>query len=108
MHRMNLVMVASIAVALMGAAARADTIKPTSNGSAFQSNDSLAWVVLGNNVSVANGTVADSVSGIGVTIDFALGGPGSTMVECPASGLHLNWQFLTYPNAVDNRQHHHW
>jgi len=73
--------------------AKADTIKSTTNGSTFQSNDSLHWATLGNNVSVSNGTVATSVGGLQTTIDFALGGPGSTQVQCPAAGCSWSGNF---------------
>jgi len=94
MRRVVLVFLAS-AVLTAGPvpAAKADTIHLILSGSSFSSNDTLHWGVLGNNVSVTNGTTAASGSGLDATINYALGGPGSTLVQCPGSTCSWNGNF---------------
>ena len=110
MRRFHWTAMAAVVLVTVGASvARADTITSTTNGSTFQSNDTLSWATLGSNVSVTNGTVATSVGGLQTTIDFALGGPGSTQVQCPATACSWDGNFspsqtlLTTVNATTGK-----
>ena len=102
MHRAAILFVASVIGALIGSSAvKADTIQAISTGSSFESNDITHWGTLGtNNFSIANGTVATSTNGLGTTIDFALGGPGSTLLQCPASSCTWNGNFAPGQNLL--------
>jgi len=94
MRRVVLVFLASVVLAASVPGAKADTIHSILTGSSFMSNDTLHWGVLGNNnFNVTNGTVATSNGGLDATINFALGGPGSTLVQCPSSGCTWSGNF---------------
>jgi PEP-CTERM motif len=89
MRRMLLGLAAAAMVLGLGvAAAKADTINFTRMRSSFAYDDFQPWNALGtNNFDVTNGSMATSAGGfITTTIDFGLGGPGVTALQCPAAG----------------------
>ncbi|HEV2425313.1 MAG TPA: PEP-CTERM sorting domain-containing protein [Terriglobia bacterium] len=87
--RRLLMSVAAVGI-LMGAAAsaaKADSITLVRTIGTYSYNDYQPWAEIGvNNFNVTNGTVATSQFGtVSTTINFAQGGPGSTLLECPAT-----------------------
>ncbi|HUI40988.1 MAG TPA: PEP-CTERM sorting domain-containing protein [Terriglobia bacterium] len=96
MRRLLLTMVAAAMVLGLGAsAAKADSINFVRARMSFGYDDFQPWNALGvNNFNVTNGSTATSAGGlVTTTIDFGLGGPGSTLLECPGSSCTWNGNF---------------
>jgi len=86
---------AGILIGAAASAARADDIIFQRHRLQFTYNDYQPWNALGvNNFNVTNGTTALSADGlVTTTIDFGRGGPGSTMLECPATNCTWSGNF---------------
>lgn len=86
---------AAILTGAVASAAKADNIKLVRSIGTFSYNDYQPWAEIGvNNYNVTNGTVATSQYGtISTTINFAQGGPGSTLLECPWSACTWSGDF---------------
>lgn len=96
MRRVLLGLAATAMILGLGvSAAKADDIVFNPHRLSFGFDDYQPWNSLGiNNFNVTNGSMATSAGGlITTTISFGLGGPGSTLLECPANNCTWNGNF---------------
>lgn len=81
---------------------RADVVVFQRHRLLFSYNDYQPWNALGvNNLDVVNGTKVTSAGGlVTTTIDFGLGGPGVTALECPATSCTWSGNFAPGQNLL--------
>jgi PEP-CTERM motif len=96
---MAVLFIAALLAVVGSPVALADVVIGTRSASAFTSNDSLHWGLLGpNNFFVVQGSTLSTTNGIVTTVNFGPpptfnGGTGATFVQCPAGGCSWSGNF---------------